>query len=242
MEKQRLYTVFPFLSELTEKQKKQFEDYFETAPNWVLDDCQVAELGKNDVLLRENTAVDTVYFVGKGAFKGIDFRVYGVEYDFMFINGVYALGAMEIILGLSFYQTTLVAVVPSVVVKIPRVTFEKWLTNDAKILRHEVKAFGNSLLEEVRNARLNLFLNGSDRLAMIFAKMYESEEKNGILKIPYTRQELSEISGLCVKTVNRAVKKFWDGGQIGRSGSKITINKEQYQSFKEMLKDILGDI
>ena len=70
MEKQRLYTVFPFLSELTEKQKKQFEDYFETAPNWVLDDCQVAELGKNDVLLRENTAVDTVYFVGKGAFKG----------------------------------------------------------------------------------------------------------------------------------------------------------------------------
>lgn len=240
MKEKRLYQMLPVLEGLSEKRRKMFADYFASAPDWLIEACQVVKVEKNDILVRENTLVDTVYFVVDGMFKGVDFRVCGIEYDFMHFDGVYGLGAMELLLEQDYYQTTLEAVVPSTVIKIPRNIFEKWLEIDIRALKQEAKAVGNYLFAEVRNARLNLFLSGSDRLVLIFTKLYDENAVDGLLKITYTRQELSEISGLCVKTVNRSIKKLQEEGLIGREGNKLLVNEKQYERLKEIIKEITG--
>lgn len=240
MEEKYLYQILPFLKELNKERRKLFEEYFRTAPAWLLDACKVIELDKGVTLVRENAPVDRIYFIGKGAVKGVDFRVYGVEYDFMHFDGVYGLGVMELVLDQDVYRTTLETVTPCTVVKIPKVEFEKWLKTDIKALKQESKSVANYLLEEVRNTRLNLFLKGTDRLEILFVNYYERYEKNGVLKITYTRTELSEISGLCVKTINRSIKKFEEDGQIGRDGNKITLNKSQYLAMKDKVTELIG--
>lgn len=240
MEEKYLYQVLPFLRELREERRKMFEEYFDSAPVWLLDSFQVVEVDQGVTLVHENEPVDRVYIIGKGAIKGVDFRIYGVEYDFMHFDGVYGMGAMEIVLEQENYRTTLETVTPCTVIKIPKVQFEKWIMTDIKALRQESKAIGNYLLEEVRNARLNLFLKGTDRLVMLFTNFYERHAKRGILKITYTRTELSEISGLCVKTINRSVRKFEDEGLIGRDGNKITLNEGQYTRLKEIVTELTG--
>lgn len=238
MEKQYLHEVVPFLKNIDKERREQFEEYFSTAPKWLLDSFQIVEMEKGVTLVRENAPVDRVYIIGKGAVKGVDFRIYGVEYDFMHFDGVYGMGAMEIVLGEDVYRTTLETLTPCTVIRIPKEQFEKWLMSDIKALRQESRAIGKYLLEEVRNTRLNLFLKGTDRLAILFTRFYEKYGGKGELKITYTRTELSEISGLCVKTINRSVQRFEEEGLVGRKGSKVTVNWEQYQRLRGIVDEL----
>lgn len=240
MQEKYLYQKMPFLLELREERRKRFVEYFATAPEELLESAQVIELETGTTLVRENEPVDRVYVIGRGTVKGIDFRIYGIEYDFIHFEGVYGLGAMEIIMGEDRYRTTLEAVTPCTVVKMPVAKFQAWIMTDIVALHRESRAIAKYLIDEVRNTRLNLFLKGTDRLAILFISFYEKLGAKGVQKITYTRTELSEVSGLCVKTINRSIKKFEDEGLVGRDGSKITINESQYERLKEIVEEITG--
>lgn len=41
MDKKCLTTALPFLSRLDKERRKQFEEYFETAPQWLLESMRV---------------------------------------------------------------------------------------------------------------------------------------------------------------------------------------------------------
>ena len=47
------------------------------------------------------------------------------------------------------------------------------------------------------------------------------------------------MTGLCVRTVNRAVKKFHENGWITKEGNKFSINKEQYMKMNEMVSALI---
>jgi hypothetical protein len=98
---------------------------------------------------------------------------------------------------------------------------------------------GHYLFEQGKNSRAFLFLQGADRLAFYLVETYTKYAKNGILYVDSTRQELSESSGLCVKTINRAVKKFEENGWITRKGSKFYIDSEQYQKMNAVVSELI---
>ena len=63
--------------------------------------------------------------------------------------------------------------------------------------------------------------------------------KNGKLTFTNTRQELAEYSGLSVKTVNRAVKKFEEQGLISRSGKTFYIDERQYEQLHALVSKLI---
>ena len=63
--------------------------------------------------------------------------------------------------------------------------------------------------------------------------------KNGKLTFTNTRQELAEYSGLSVKTVNRAVKKFEEQGLISRSGKTFYIDEGQYEQLHALVSKLI---
>ncbi len=97
------------------------------------------------------------------------------------------------------------------------------------------------LLEQARNVRAFLFLQGSDRLSMLLKNRYEKYAVNGILKIKSDRQELSDYTGLSVKTMTRSVKKLKEEGLITKEENYIVVSREQYILLKENLAQILSD-
>lgn len=239
MESKYLYQALPFLKDLDKKRREQFEEYFYSAPVWLMDSFQVVEMDKGAVFVKENAPVDTVYLIGKGIIKASDYRMYGIVFDFMSFEGVYAMGGMEIIMDIDTYCTTLQTVTPCTIIKIPKEKFARWLLTDIRALKQEARLMGHYLFEQGKSSRAYLFLQGSDRLALYFVDMYTKYAKNGIYHVNSTRQELSEASGLCVKTINRSVKKFEESGLITRQGSKFYIDSEQYRKLNAVVSELI---
>ena len=98
METDRLYQVLPIMRELKKERREEVEQFFQDAPDWLLDSFRVVELDKNVVFIRENQPVDTVHIIVRGMFKITDYRVYGIAYDFMQFDGINAMGGIELLI------------------------------------------------------------------------------------------------------------------------------------------------
>ena len=187
-----LHDVLPFLRELEREKQKQFEAYFRTAPLWLMDLFQSEIMEAGTTFIRENEPADTIFFVARGRVKATDYRISGIAYDFMKPMNLIALGGMEVILGQDTYQTTLQTETECIVTKLPRAQYEKWIYSDTEAFRMEAKLTCASLLEEERRNRLYLFLEGADRLAVLFSEWFEKYNKNDILCIGESRQNMPE--------------------------------------------------
>ena len=193
-----LHDVLPFLRELEREKQKQFEAYFRTAPLWLMDLFQSEIMEAGTTFIRENEPADTIFFVARGRVKATDYRISGIAYDFMKPMNLIALGGMEVILGQDTYQTTLQTETECIVTKLPRAQYEKWIYSDTEAFRLEAKLTCASLLEEERRNRLYLFLEGADRLAVLFSEWFEKYNKNDILCIGESRQNMADETGLCL--------------------------------------------
>lgn len=241
MDHDYLAKILPFLNEIGQERKAQFEQYFRTAPIWLMDTFVIEELEEGTVFVREGEPADMIYFIGKGLIKATDYRIYGINYDFTVFGKVYAFGGMEVIVDLDKYQTTLQTVTKCIVLKIPKEGFKRWLESDITALQQESRLMGEYLLEQARDSRMLLFLQGADRVAFLLMKRYRKYASNGVLRMKGDRQELSDFTGLCVKTITRSIKKFKENGMVSTQGSYILINREQYGRMKDMIAGILAE-
>lgn len=239
METRYLEHAMPYLKQMEESRREQFVRYFKTAPVWLLEAFKVEKMDAGTTFVREGDPVETIFFILDGTIKATEYRFQGISFDFMRFDKVYAMGGMEIIMDLEVYRTTLQTVTKCHVLKIPKAKFEKWIKTDIEALKHEAKLVGEYLLEQGRSSRAFLFLQGSDRLAMLFAQRYEAYAKNGVLEMKGDRQNLSDATGLCVKTINRSIKKFAEDGYITKNGRQIVIDQEQYIRLKSIVDAVI---
>lgn len=241
MKNNYLEQALPFLTEIDDDRRIQFEAYFRTAPAWLLDSFSIERMEKGTVFVHEGRPVDTIYFIGKGMIKATDYRIYGIKYDFMLTSKVCAYGGMEIIINLDKYQTTLETVTDCIVLKIPKSTFKRWLHSDIEALKKESQLMGEYLLQEDRERRAFLFLQGANRFAFLLMNRYRQYSENGVLTLKGERQELSDFTGLCVKTISRSVKKLKEAGLITVRGNYIIIDENQYRQLCEMISEVLAE-
>ena len=213
--------------------------YFEHAPSWLVQSFQAVDMDKNQVFVEENKTVDSVYFLVSGIVKAVDYRIFGIAYDYMWFYPVKSFGAMEILLDMEMYRTTLMTVTPCRMLTVSKGIYEKWLRGDIQALSMEIKSIGCYLLDQSRKERTFLFVQGVDRVYFLFTQLYEQMEENGLCIIRLTRQELADRCGLSVKTVNRAVERMQREGCIGRRGNRIVIHSEQYLQMKGYLSSII---
>ena len=83
MEHSYLQIALPFLSQLDSERQRQFEEYFKSAPIWVIDALTTENVPKGTVFIHENEPADTIIFVGRGKVKATDYRVSGIAFDFL---------------------------------------------------------------------------------------------------------------------------------------------------------------
>lgn len=231
--------IVPLLKQMEEEKRREFEEYFGSAPLWLLQAFSVEEMERGTVFVREGAPVDTVYLIVQGMIKATDYRIYGISFDFMLFSKLYAYGVMEIIMEQDAYLTTLETVTKCTVIKIPKTVYNQWLRSDSVAMRREAKLMGEYLLEQARNSRSFLFLQGANRLAYLFVKHYEKYADDGVLVIDSERQELADFTGLCVKTITRSLQKFHAQGYLTRNRKIITIDAAQYIRLKDLVTTIL---
>lgn len=237
MERNYLHEMLPFLTQIEKKRQEQFEIYFHSAPLWVMEALEVENIAAGTIFIHENEPADMIYFVGIGKVKATDYRVSGIAFDFMKPDNVIALGGMEVIMEQGTYKTTVQTETDCVLVKLSRAKYEKWLYSYPETFRLEAKLTCHSLLEEERRNRLYLFLQGADRLALLYVELYEKYNKNGTLYIKASRTSMADETGLCLKSVSRAIRKFSEAGLVTKNGSQLQISKKQYEGLKKIVSD-----
>ena len=224
------------LKEADDKKREQFTEYFKEAPAWLLEEFRTEKIKKDTLLVKEGEAADTIYYVIKGAVEAADYRVYGVPFNYMRFDKLYAFGGMEFMTDEDVYRTNLWTITDCVVIKLSRTAFQKWMCSDIHAMKYEAKQICEYLLAEGRNNRLFLFMQGSDRLALFFVDHYKKYHKDGFLEISTGRQSLADETGLCLRSISRSIKKFYEEGLITKKGQKITIDKEQYVRLRKIVE------
>ena len=230
--------VISVLDSLTGERKEYINRYLSNAPRWFLESMQIVHKEKNEIFIEENKNVDMVYILIDGIVRAIDYRFFGIEYDYMWFYPIKVFGAMEVLLNIEKYKTTLMTVTKCTLFVMPKSMFEKWMRNDISALLMETKSMGRYLLEQARKERVFLFLQGADRVSYLFTQIYEQSNESGTCILSFTRKELSERSGLSIKTINRAIKTMEEKGDISRIGNKIIVMQSQYLKMKDYLKAI----
>ncbi|BCN30087.1 Crp/Fnr family transcriptional regulator [Anaeromicropila herbilytica] len=223
---------------LTEDKKNYMMEYLKNAPDWFLESVQIVKKKKNTIFIHEGSDVENIYILMDGIVRAMDYRIFEIAYDYMWFYPVNVFGSMEILLKNYQFKTTLIAFTDCRMLVIPRSQFEKWILNDTNALQMEMQSICTTLLEQARKERVFLFLQGMDRLCYLLVQIYEQTGKKECV-VTLTRKELSDRTGLCVKTINRSVSKLFDNEYIGRSGNKILISNEQYQRMKDYLKPLV---
>ena len=233
-----LYERLPFLQSLREARRQQILDYFKTAPD-SLADCFTTELmPANTIFIREDSPAKYVYLIADGVVKATDYRVLGIEFDFILFDKVYALGGMEVLMDMPNYRTTLTSSTECIMIRMPRRNYESWLLGDLAALKHESHLACEYLLEQARLSRAYLFLEGADRLAMLLVCKYEKYAKDGYYESRGKRQNLANEVGMSMKSITRALKRLTDEGLVTPHKYSLSVNQEQYLQLKARIDKI----
>lgn len=222
---------------LEPKVKDYMKEYFRKAPEWVYDSCSIVSLNKNDIFITEDSSVQNIYILVDGFVKATDFRIQGAIYNFMWFQPVIAFGSLEVLLNEKTYKTTLMASTSCKLIKCPKAVYERWIKSDVNMLFTESSQNIWHLMNQSRRERVYLFMQAVDRLAYFMLNYYEQFEVDGTCHVKLTRQDLSDCTGVSVKTITRSLANLMEAGCIGKKGNRIIITKKQYEILKEYISE-----
>ena len=177
---------------------------------------------KGDYIFYENDPPQFYYQVISGSVKMCTFSADGQE----FIQGIFktgdSFGEPAIFAGFPF-PSNAIALEPSTVARLPVDRFMEILRNDFEL----TKKFTFLLSERLRYKSMVLKEISSyepDHILMTmlsYIRANHDDGKNLKFLIPYTRQQLADMTGLRVETVIRTIKKLAKEGRLEIQRHKI---------------------
>lgn len=180
---------------------------------------------KDQVLFHEGDKAGDYYQVEQGSIKMFIVSPDGQE----FIQGIFSPGESfgePALIGSFPYPGSAKAIEPSKVWKLPGDYFLQMLKENfdlhlklTKVLCQRLK-YKSMVLSEISS-------HDPDHRIISLLKYYKSKtlqsSENTRIRIPYTRQQIADMSGLRVETVIRTVKKMEKEGKLVLEGHKIVF-------------------
>ncbi|MFZ1806677.1 MAG: Crp/Fnr family transcriptional regulator [Cyclobacteriaceae bacterium] len=189
-------------------------------------------LKKNEILFNSGTSALYYYQLQEGSVKMITNSEDGQE----FIQGIFSpgdsFGEPPLFCGFS-YPSTAIAVEDSQVIRLSKDNFFNLLKENFEIHLKFDQVLCNRLKYKSMILSDISFHDPEHRIMSLLKHLkgnaVTSETGKGMIRstkpfvIPFTRQQLADMSGLRVETVIRTVKKMQEKGKLEIIGRKITI-------------------
>lgn len=231
--------VQQLLATLDTKSKKYLQEYFKNAPDWLYDSLQIVTYKSNHAFIEQGSKVQSISILVKGIVKGTDYPILGAMYDFMWFDPIKSFGCMEYFSQSPIFNATLVTATPCTMLVLPMAVYTKWIEQDINAMYMDASTTTNQLLYEIRRERVYIFMQGTDRLTYFLLLYYKQFEKRGTCQIALTRQEMSDCTGLSIRTVNRGITTLIEQGCLLKAGTSLIIHKEQYDMLQQVINMLL---
>lgn len=108
--------------------------------------------------------------------------------------------------------------------------FERWVARDIHFLRQLSRQVALKLYRSSQNRGARLFYSAGYLLLkyLLDAARPEAMERDGRFVLKKTRQQISEETGMTVKTLDRTIARLKEAGLISTEKGKMTMTEEQY--------------
>jgi CRP-like cAMP-binding protein len=180
-------------------------------------------LEKDDILFREGDQALNYYELISGSLKMVTYSEEGDEFIQGIFNSGESFGEPPLFGGFN-YPSAAISLGTSEVWKLPRDNFFKLLKENFEVHL----AIDRVLCERLRYKNMVLseisFYEPEHRILSLITYLKEkSDSANGKYVVPFTRQQIADMSGLRVETVIRTVKAMEEKGKLQIVDHKILI-------------------
>jgi CRP-like cAMP-binding protein len=182
--------------------------------------ARIVELGRGETLFDQGTTANSFYQVRTGKVKMVSYNEQGRE----FVQGLFTEGQ-------SFgeppffndmpYPAAAVAVEPSAVWKCGRDAFLRLLTQHPDIHLALTKVLSGRLMYKSMMLAEIAVEEAEHRLGTLIEYFRKSEGCAAAYRVPFTRQQLADMTGLRVETVVRSIKAMEHKGVLEIEDGKI---------------------
>jgi CRP-like cAMP-binding protein len=183
-------------------------------------------LKHREVLFRAGEPATYVAVVVQGAFKLLRSSPAGHDVIVFFATPGDMIGALLMPNPGSVYPVTTVAMGPAVVVKVPRETFLRFWTTDQRI-HQSMSSMLFQRMSLLHDQKVLAKAPLAQRIACEILSLIERYcgEKESILPIPLTRQDIANAVGASVESVIRVMSDWSHQGIIETSDQLINVLK-----------------
>jgi len=182
------------------------------------------EVQKDDYIFLEDDPATFYFQVISGSIKMSSYSESGQE----FIQGIFNAGQSfgePAILGDFPYPNNAIATEPSVIAKVPKDVFFNILHENFEIHKKFSAIFANRLrYKGILLKEISSYC--PDHVIMTLLKYLRDNSKHskkGEFYVPYTRQQIADMTGLRVETVIRTVKQLQKEGKLDIRAHKIYL-------------------
>lgn len=227
------------MESLPEEKKKYLQEMFKNVPYWLLGEIHVRKFPKKKAFVRSGETADRIYILIEGKVKATELQKYEFVYDYTNFEAIHIFGEMEVYAGYETYISTLVTSTSCMMLEIRKDFYVKWMRNDTGMLLFRVQNMLRDLLNQSKKERIFVFLSGTQRMYYLFVKMYREYAKDDILEVKSTKEELANLAGIDIRTVNRAIKKMIEDGLLVKDGRSLIVHQSQYDEMQQILQTMI---
>lgn len=192
------------------------------------------KIPKNETIINIKESVDYIYFLLQG-----NASVWGeVEWAnniIAYVEPLEILGLLEVLTNIDYYTAFVLAETDCTIFKISKNQFISLLQQDASLCYKTLKVFGKMTSKNMEEAALKRLFTQNDIIGYYF--YLQSRHK-----IPYvcyyTRNELSEILNINLRTLYRHIFSLEKEGYLTIKKGKIIILEENFKLLTERYKNI----
>lgn len=197
--------------------------------------CRIVKIEENSEFITANEPCNKIWILIEGQVRAAEEQVSGDVYVFTEFAAPEFFGEMEVLAGVPNYKVTLLTATSCRFIVMSVKNYLNWICNDSEAMLLRVNAILRRTLEDLKDDRAYLFLDGVNRLIIYITKYYKKYAKDKICVMEIKRQQIADETGFSVKTVNRSIKKLLDNGLITMDKRKIVISEKQYGELLKLI-------
>lgn len=216
----------------------EIEKYIKNIPENIRDKFTLKTYSPNTVIHQKDSYLKSLGIVLKGSIKVISEFENGSIFMIERNDSICFIGEVTLLSGKEKSSVAIECVTECVVAYISKEDFNYWIDRDNNFLKILCKDISQKLYLASYDKGEYIFYSSKYTLLKYIKKTAHKMdiENKPFIKITKTRQEISEESGITLKTLNRTISGLKSEKVIDIEKGKIMITHEQYEKFSMFME------
>lgn len=219
-----------------------FYEIIKTMPDSIFNQLYIKDFKQNEILLKKHQKIDYAYLLFQGTTQVISEFSDGQIYKFTRNTAPTFIGTHALMAEHRYASVTVKADTYIKSLVFPVDLFYEWIKSDVNACYWVAKEIAINMYPVSANYGRHLFSSTITIFLDVLLQEYRRAGAGDRTRIRKTREELSYLSGVSIRSINRHIQLLKDQGLIEIAYGKIEITREQFIRLKQFIKDEINQI